>query len=150
MKAYISRDAMAALETLLEAAEGEEVCALLSGPAGGDGISIMAVHPVPNISPEPATGFQIDPALQARLQRKLRDHGRRMVGHFHSHPSGDPSPSPRDRAAADGDGWLWLIGAVADGEATVRAWLDGEKGFQAVPLVITGTENGESQWQGAA
>jgi len=44
--------------------------------------------------------------------------GRAVIGHYHSHPSGDPTPSLRDAADALPDGSLWLI--VGDG--VVRAF----------------------------
>ena len=63
--------------------------------------------------------FLIDPVLQLRLQRELRGTGRRIVGVYHSHPSGDSEPSDADLAWAQESDLVWLITPVAGGRAGV-------------------------------
>jgi Predicted metal-dependent protease of the PAD1/JAB1 superfamily len=86
-----------------------ECCGLLEGFVVGEAIHITAIHPSPNLSPEPERAFLIDPGLHLALQRSLRETGRRVVGCYHSHPTGNPGPSARDRAnGCDGD-LIWVI-----------------------------------------
>jgi desampylase len=91
------------------AALPQECCGLLEGVRDGDALTVIALHPAANLSPEPETGFEIDPAAHFALQRALRGTERAVVGCYHSHPNGRAEPSPRDRAGGCEDGWVWLI-----------------------------------------
>lgn len=86
-----------------------ECCGLLEGVRDGETVTVTALHPAANVSPEPEMGFEIDPAAHFALQRALRGTGRAVVGCYHSHPNGRAEPSPRDRAGGCEDGWVWLI-----------------------------------------
>ena len=90
-----------------------ECCGLLEGVRDGGTVTVTALHPAANVSPDPETGFEIDPAAHFALQRALRGTGRMVVGCYHSHPNGRAEPSPRDRAGGCEDGWVWII--VASG-----------------------------------
>lgn len=107
--------------TLLERLLGDaadspdaEVCGLLFGTPE----RIAAVQACANVAADPARTFELDPAALFAAHRAMRAGGQRIVGHYHSHPSGVPTPSPRDAEAAMGDGAVWLI--VTPREA--RAW----------------------------
>ena len=83
----------------------------------------------------PETRFEIDPATLFAALRAERAGGAKIVGYWHSHPSGDASPSATDAAMAAPDGKLWLI--VAGEE--VRLWRAIEGGavhqrFEAVSI----------------
>src|SRR3546814_19401368 len=67
---------------------------------------------------EPACHFELDPAVLLDAHRRARNGGPRVVGHYHSHPSGKAVPSSIDAECAAPDGSLWLI--VADAQA--RLW----------------------------
>jgi proteasome lid subunit RPN8/RPN11 len=86
-----------------------ECCGLLEGVRDGETVRVVALHPAVNVSPDPETGFEIDPAAHFSLQRALRGTGRAVVGCYHSHPNGRAEPSGRDRAGGCEDGWVWLI-----------------------------------------
>lgn len=93
-----------------------ECCGLMEGIREGNAIRVTALHPTANLSPDPLSGFEIDPAVHFRLLRTLRGTGREVVGCYHSHPNGRAAPSPRDRANGCEDGFVWIIvanGAVA-------------------------------------
>ncbi len=87
-----------------------EACGLLLGHAGRIETSV----PAKNVSADPASAFEIDPATLLRTHREARGTGQSVVGHYHSHPNGRAEPSLRDAAHALENGQLWLI--VAAGE----------------------------------
>lgn len=102
-----------------------EVCGLLFG----DAQAITAALPCRNVAADPARWFEIDPATLVAAHRAARTGGPRIVGHYHSHPTGVAVPSPRDAESAMADGALWLIAAggvvcgwraVADGPVEGR------------------------------
>ena len=120
------------LDGLLAAAKNSpdaEVCGLLLGAAG----RIEAAEACANVAPDPARAFEIDPAALFAAYRRARGGGAPVIGHYHSHPSGEAVPSARDEAQAMGDGALWLI--LAGDEA--RLWRTVRAGvFEAVELVV--------------
>ena len=82
-----------------------EICGLLFGTEA----VIEAAESCLNVAPDPARAFEIDPAALFAAYRRARGGGARVIGHYHSHPSGEAVPSTRDAAQAMGDGALWLI-----------------------------------------
>lgn len=92
---------------------GVEACGLLFGSA----THIEAALPTQNVAENPSDSFEIDPAALFAAIRAERAGGDRMIGHFHSHPTGIAEPSARDNAMALDTGRLWLI--VANGEMLV-------------------------------
>ncbi len=81
-----------------------EICGLLLAD-GGEVVARAAA----NIADDPTRFFEIDPAALIAAHRAARGGGPAILGHYHSHPSGDPDPSPRDAGDAAPDGSLWLI-----------------------------------------
>jgi desampylase len=106
----LARDRIVALA----AADDGEICGLLLGQAG----RIEAIAPAANVAADPARHFELDPAVLIAAHRAARSGGPKVIGHYHSHPSGVAIPSATDAACAMPDGTLWLIVA---GEA-VRLW----------------------------
>jgi proteasome lid subunit RPN8/RPN11 len=96
------------------AASRDEICGLLLGEAGRvvDALSCANVHPTPKMM------FELDPAVLFAALRHARAGGPRIIGHYHSHPSGDARPSATDAASAPPDDAYWLIVAGAD----VTSW----------------------------
>src|SRR3546814_4938587 len=94
---------------------GAERCGLLLGEAA----RICDVRFAANVAPEPACHFELDPAVLLDAHRTARNGGSRVVGHYHSHPSGKAVPSSIDAECAAPDGSLWLI--VADAQARLRS-----------------------------
>jgi proteasome lid subunit RPN8/RPN11 len=106
-----------------------EVCGLLFGAEG----RIDAAEACANVAPEPARAFEIDPAALFAAHRRMRGGGPRVMGHYHSHPSGEAVPSARDAAQAMGDGALWLILTARE----ARLWRTDRVGaFEAVALAV--------------
>jgi proteasome lid subunit RPN8/RPN11 len=113
----------------------DEVCGLLFGEPG----RVLAVQPCANVSAAPMLRFELDPAALIAAWRGARAGGPRVIGHYHSHPSGDPCPSATDAAEAAADGAIWII--VGHGE--IKAWRAVQHGavhrrFDPVALVVAG------------
>jgi proteasome lid subunit RPN8/RPN11 len=72
-----------------------EVCGLV---AGRDGVA-TAAYPGSNISPTPATAYELDHETLARMI-DFEDAGLELVAIYHSHPHGPDRPSPADIANA--------------------------------------------------
>lgn len=131
MKVDISRSLLDRI-VALAAQEQDEVCGLL---LGGEG-RIEGIVPAANVAPDPARHFELDPAALIGAHRAARAGGPRIIGHYHSHPSGSPEPSATDAACATADESLWLI--VAGREA--RVWIAGDDeagGVRFVPATLS-------------
>lgn len=107
-----------------------EACGLLFGTDGVERASVAA-----NVSDDPTRRFEIDPGALIAALKAERAGTERVIGYWHSHPSGDATPSPTDAAMAAADGKIWVIVA---GDA-VTAWRAGASGlhgrFERVDLV---------------
>ncbi|WP_066658552.1 MULTISPECIES: M67 family metallopeptidase [unclassified Sphingomonas] len=97
-----------------------EACGLLFGSDGIERASVAT-----NVSNDPTRRFEIDPAALIAALKAERAGGDRVIGYWHSHPSGDATPSATDAAMAAADGKLWVIVA---GDA-VTAWRAGANGL---------------------
>lgn len=105
MTVEISRTVAEAIAADVLASPRREICGLLFGTP-----ERIACHQAcRNVATSPADSFEIDPAALIAAYRAERGGGPRIVGCYHSHPSGAPYPSPRDAAAAAPNGWLWVI-----------------------------------------
>jgi desampylase len=111
------------------ASPAEEVCGLLVGE-----IDIDAIVPAANVAVDPSTAFEIDPAVLFAAIRSEREGQGRLLGHYHSHPSGLPMPSPRDAALTEPDGKIWIV----IGQGQMRAWrMDHSRSFNEIMITIT-------------
>ena len=134
MAVTIASELKAQIVAEAESSPGVEVCGLLIER------DALAALPCRNVSDQPAMRFEIDPAALVAALRAERAGGARVVGCYHSHPSGIAEPSARDAADAAPNGWLWLI--VGAG-GPVRAWRAVENGsvhgrFDPVALHVAG------------
>jgi proteasome lid subunit RPN8/RPN11 len=120
MKATISRALLERLRNEAEAAGDAEICGLLIGSSA----AIEDALAIANAAPEPSSGFLLDPKRQIEGVRNARRSGIAVIGHYHSHPSGDPFPSPADAAEAREEGVYWLILAPRGS----RLWLSRRAG----------------------
>ena len=111
----IVRIASGVFESLRAAASAvhpNECCGLITGKHG----MIEAIVPARNVSPHPATSFEIDPGTLLKTHRDVRADQRQVLGHYHSHPNGSTEPSSRDAARATHNGQLSII--IAAGNIT--------------------------------
>ncbi len=124
------------VETLLaeaERARPEECCGLLFGASGSEAAGpIIAAEPARNVAADRAQHFEIDPQALIDAHRAQRAGGRRLLGFYHSHPTGLVEPSATDQAQASGDGMVWAI--VAAG--AIGLWRDAAAGFEPLPFRV--------------
>jgi len=118
------------MQRAAKAAHPNEACGLLFGAA--DAVTECAV--TRNVAEDPTRCFEVDPSALFAALRGERAGGQRLVGYWHSHPSGDATPSQADAVLAQPDDKLWLIVA---GE-TVRAWRSGADGLHGrfAPVIL--------------
>lgn len=134
----VCADAWAAIRAHAAIDWPREVCGLLVGrPGEHGGLRVTSVEAVANLA---ATddAFELDPVARIALQRRLRDAGEGLavVGHYHSHPFGEPRPSARDLARAEEAGLVWLIvSAGPDGAREVGAFVAAD-GPALVPVAL--------------
>jgi proteasome lid subunit RPN8/RPN11 len=117
------------------AASHDEVCGLLLGRRHGQRAEVTRLVPARNVALHPAHSFEIDPAPLLATHRQARGEGLAVLGHWHSHPNGNPQPSARDAARAAENGQIWLI--IAAG--TLAAFVAGKAGtgpFQPVAVKV--------------
>lgn len=106
-----------------------EICGLLIGRPG----QVDAVVPAANVAGDPKRHFEVDPAVLFAALRRERSGEGAIIGHYHSHPSGDGTPSATDAAMIRHAGEIWLI--AAHGE--LFAWrANGENSFDRIALIL--------------
>lgn len=115
MRCLIARTVLDRLVADAADSPDAEICGLLFGTAD----VIDAAQPAQNVAADPGRRFELDPAVLFAAIRAERAGGPRLVGYYHSHPSGDPVPSACDAAEASEQGRLWLI----MGRSGARLWL---------------------------
>jgi desampylase len=105
-----------------------EICGLLTGTT-----CVERLIPARNVADDPQRSFEIDPEALFSAIRAERRGEYRLLGYYHSHPSGDAFPSARDVEQATCDERVWLIIGAND----VRGWTKtDEEGFAPVRLVV--------------
>lgn len=133
MAVHISRVEWETIRARAVEGPGREICGLLLGQGG----RIVEAREAANVADEPASRFEIDPAVLLAAHRESRSGGPAILGHYHSHPGGDVSPSACDADMASPDGALWLICAPDGRMALWRAGHNGLHGrFVAVELTV--------------
>ena len=122
MRVCISRAVLAEIDKAARANPEQEICGLLLGR----GDHIKAFRKADNVAEDPARRFEIDPLVLIGAHRRARDGELAVLGHYHSHPTGDTCPSPCDAEAAVADGSIWLICAPGGHHAL---WVAGNSGM---------------------
>ncbi len=124
MKLTVTRQALDAMRKAERKAFPHEACGILLG----DKDAITDFLKTDNVHPSPESHFEIDPQALIDAHRCAREGGPKVIGYFHSHPSGEPRPSRTDREMAAGDGRVWAIAA----SGRVEFWRDEPDGFAAL------------------
>jgi proteasome lid subunit RPN8/RPN11 len=84
--------------------------------------------------------FEIAPEDLIIAHKKARAEGQLVIGHYHSHPNGNPSPSHQDIACITDVGALWLIQILsAEGEGALNGFMPQPDacGFKKLDVVIS-------------
>lgn len=95
----------------------QECCGLLLGDRVA--MRVERIVPAANVAADPEHCFEIDPTALLAAHKAARAGGPQIVGHYHSHPTGEAVPSATDAALAQGDGEVWLL---AGRGGALRAW----------------------------
>lgn len=135
----LSRAQLDVLAHEAETAYPKECCGLLVGRKDDGDWLTEDIVPSANLSPDPATSFEVDTALLLQLHKTLRGTPNSVIGHYHSHPNAPAAPSGRDHERAFEAGMVWIIAAVESGvTGDVQAYLfeGDEAGFSALALDI--------------
>lgn len=88
----ITRPLATLLLGLAQKSPQHEICGLI----GASGIKPQTVYPVPNIAPDTAQGFEMDPQSQISAFKAMRAKGENLFAIYHSHPQSPPVPSASD------------------------------------------------------
>ncbi|WP_370059788.1 Mov34/MPN/PAD-1 family protein [Novosphingobium sp. P6W] len=125
---------LAALRDEAQKAGDEECCGLLLGGIEGDGAErIEVAEAAANVAANRCVHFEIDPLALLAAHKAARGGGRRVLGYYHSHPTGDPIPSATDCEHSTGDSRIWAIIARSE----VAFWRDSGNGFvQLAPRAV--------------
>lgn len=101
-----------ALATAATAGAPDEACGLLFGAPHGPIDRFVAL---PNVDPQPRTGFRIDGIAFAAAEARERGAGRTLRGVFHSHPRGPDHPSARDLEGRWPETWMVIASPAGRG-----------------------------------
>ena len=129
MALTLTRSVVELLGAEAQRAHPLECCGLL---LGGTEERIDVALAARNVAPDPARYFEIDPQALIDAHRAERRGGPRLLGYYHSHPTGLAQPSATDRAQASGDGRLWAIVAREE----IALWRDVGVGFERLPYEV--------------
>ncbi|MGB0034467.1 MAG: M67 family metallopeptidase [Candidatus Acidiferrales bacterium] len=115
----IRSEALAAISNYAHSDATRECCGLLGGRDG----AITRAFPGTNVASNSATSYEITPKELFRLMREIRAANLRLLGIYHSHPTGENAPSPRDIAeACYPDAIYFIISPRKDAKQPVRAF----------------------------
>lgn len=132
MKVEIASTLLAELLESAARSPGREICGLLFGSPA----QISGYQPATNVAADPARTFEIDPVQLLAAHRHARTAGPAVIGHYHSHPSGQAEPSATDAARADEPGALWLILTTNAAYGLFRADPNGPIHGRFTPCVV--------------
>jgi proteasome lid subunit RPN8/RPN11 len=125
LQAHIAAEAKAAFP--------RECCGLIEGLLSGDFFEAKALHPARNDA-QTSDRFDIAPEDHLKASRLARANGHRLIGYYHSHPSGAPRPSQHDVAGAVEENFLWLIAATEGPVIQLGAFVYRSAAFEPVAL----------------
>ena len=120
-----------------------EACGLFLGTLQNSGSDYVVEEIVPatNILAHLSGRFEVDPKVRFLAEKRCRETGRQVIGHWHSHPDTVAQPSETDLSMAYEPNLVWMI-LSTDGKriASQNAFLPPQKGgesFRQIVLQIT-------------
>ncbi|MEM9879414.1 MAG: M67 family metallopeptidase [Pseudomonadota bacterium] len=95
-----------------------EACGLLYGVHDGAKACVDRIAAAPNVeTAAPQRRFSIDPGFLLQAHKAARRTGEAIIGHYHSHPSGEAQPSLYDVSQIADPRAIWLICGISSGHA---------------------------------
>lgn len=125
-----------AMQRHARAGDPQEVCGLLAGRRGPEGLEVVEAIPIRNVHASPVKEYLLDPQEQlATVLRVEDDLGLEVVGFYHSHPAGPPRLSATDVAKATWPGTAYFLVWLQPTEGYgCWVWHGPERGFVKEPL----------------
>lgn len=99
----------------------EEVCGILGGAYGEDQSIVESVYTAENVANTPKIRYSIGPKEQLELMKTIEAAGERVVGFYHSHPTGPTQPTEIDAEQAAWPEYSYVIVSL-DGYPYVSSW----------------------------
>jgi len=134
------------LERVIGAAQDaypEEACGLLIGTSAGPGIEQVRHAPrCDNTAADRLRGYSVAPLAYLDAERLADAEGARVLGVWHSHPTGCARPSVIDRRDAWPGWWYLIVGWRPGGAAQTRLWRLPELGESPVAGLTNGFREG--------
>jgi len=117
-----------------------EACGLFSGAVCDGDFLVTDAWPAPNLLADMAGRFELDPRHRLKVEKICRQSALKVIGHWHSHPSGKAEPSAIDANHAYEPDLVWLILAT-DGQSVsdIQAFAPPQSpggSFQPIDLII--------------
>lgn len=136
---HLPADAVTTMQRAARQTYPDEACGLLLGTISNDGsVRVRQVVVVPNVAPERARRYVIEPRVLLEWDRAAQTSGWSIVGFFHTHPNAAPRPSATDAALA-WPGYVYVIVGV-NGEfiTGMAAWTFDESlaSFTELPVRV--------------
>lgn len=125
-----------AVQLLAEAQKNSEreICGLIGGVNG----EASKIYPITNISPNPESLFEMDPAGQIAAMRDIREEGTSLWAIYHSHPHAPAEPSRKDLADANYPDAIYLVISLnTEGVLEMRGYLIEDDRFREIALETT-------------
>jgi len=110
---YVPRGLLQATEDHLKREFPKEGVGLWAGRR-----EVERVIPLPNVHPNPLSGYLAEPLALLKVLRELEREGLELLAIYHSHPRGPAFPSPADLQEA-----RWRVPYVIFGTDGFRAFL---------------------------
>lgn len=118
-----------------------EACGLLIGERKNACFEVRKIMPMTNAHRKRTHDrFEIAPEDLIIAHKEARAEGQCVIGHYHSHPNGNPSPSDQDIACITDVGALWLIQATTDqGAEALNGFIPrpDASGFKKLDVIIS-------------
>lgn len=109
-----------------------ECCGLIGGSADNHANTIYRLR---NVTSVPELAYEAAPEELFAAQRRMREHGERLLAIYHSHPRAfDPAPSETDVRLAYYPSATYLIIGLGGAEPVIRAFRISEREHSWKPV----------------
>lgn len=139
MQFHLPAALLQAIECHAQATFPEECCGLIIGWQDDANYQAVELLPSPNVSSGDRTRtFEIDPQIRFDCIRGERENrfpdGAKLIGFYHSHPSGPATPSQTDRKMVFEPDLIWII--TGNGQTNAFKFEETLNDFVQLPVQI--------------